>query len=172
MEIQTERLKLVPLDEKYLESTHRYASDAENTRYMMNLPNDTIEETREFLRMCETEHQKERPLFYEMAVIKEGVHIGAVSMHLDDNYETAELGWIILPEHQGCGYAGEAALALMRYAREKLSVHHFTAHCDSENFASEGVMKKLGFSRTGCCGGRKNRNSDEERTEYMYELYV
>ena len=172
MEINTERLKLVLLGEVYLESTHRYASDTENTRYMINLPNDTIEETRGFLRICEEEHKKEKPLFYEMAVLKDGCHIGAVSIHFDENFKSGELGWIISSEYQGFGYAGGAASALMKYVNEEFGICHFTAHCDSENTASISVMKKLHFSRTGCWGGRKNRGSDEERTEYMYELFV
>lgn len=49
MEIKTNRLVLCPLGIKYLESTHEYASDADATKYMMFLPNDTMEETAGFL---------------------------------------------------------------------------------------------------------------------------
>ena len=39
-------------------------------------------------------------------------------------------------------------------------------------FRMEGVMEKLGMTRTGCWRGRKNRLSDEDRGEYQYELDV
>lgn len=45
IEITTQRLVLRPLGTEYLETVHAYASDIENTRYMMRLPNDSIEET-------------------------------------------------------------------------------------------------------------------------------
>ena len=40
--VHTERLLLVPLGPQYLISTHEYASDYENTKYMVNLPNADI----------------------------------------------------------------------------------------------------------------------------------
>lgn len=33
-------------------------------------------------------------------------------------------------------------------------------------------MEKLGMVRMGCNGGRKNKSSDEERKEYLYELKI
>lgn len=61
MEIKTSRLLLCPLGTRFLESTHSYVSDIENTRYMVRLSNETIEETREFLLYCENEWKKEKP---------------------------------------------------------------------------------------------------------------
>ena len=40
--IHTERLTLKPLGIQYLETVHEYASDPENTKYMMYLPNETV----------------------------------------------------------------------------------------------------------------------------------
>ena len=48
-EIVTPRLTLRPIGMGDLETTHAYASDRENCRYMMFLPNDTLEETRQFI---------------------------------------------------------------------------------------------------------------------------
>ena len=172
MEIRTERLLLRPLGTEYLLSTHKYASDIENTKYMLSLPNESPDETKAFLTACQQEWEKDKPSFYEFAVLKNGVHIGAVSIYLNDSFDTAILGWILDPEHHGFGYASEAAEAMIKFAQDNLSVRHFIAHCDSENKASEGVMKKLGLIKTGCTSGRKNRSSDEERKEYMYELFL
>ena len=172
MEIKTKRLVLKPLGTEYLETVHKYASDIENTKYMINLPNETIDETMDFLLGCEKEWAKENPAFYEFAIIKDGVHIGAVSIHLNDTSDTAILGWILDPLYHNCGYATEAASAVIEFAEEKLFIHHFIAHCNSENSASECVMRKLGLSKSGCSGGRKNRFSDEERKEYLYELFI
>lgn len=48
-EIKTDRLLLRPLSTDDLESVHLYASDPDNTRLMLRLPNDTKQETARFL---------------------------------------------------------------------------------------------------------------------------
>lgn len=170
MEIQTKRLTLCPLGTKFLESTHIYVSDIENTKYMVRLPNETIDETREFLSYCEEEWKKEKPSFYEFAVLLDEVHIGAVGIYMNEAYDEGELGWIFNPLYHNKGYATEAASAIMEFTRTELGVKHFIAHCDTENYASQKVMQKIGLERVSCSGGRKNRSSDEERQEYKYEL--
>lgn len=172
MEIRTQRLTLRPIGMQDLETTYAYSADRENTKYMMFLPDDSIEETKEFLENCEHEWEKKDPCYYEFAVIVNGRHIGGVSIYLMGLRDTAELGWILDKHYQGKGYATEAASAVMGFAENQLSVHHFMAHCDSENRASQNVMSKLGFYCMGCSTGRKNKSSSEDRKEMTFELFV
>lgn len=168
-EINTERLTLKPLGKEYLESTIQYAMDYENTRYMCHLPDETVEEAEEFLAGVEEEWKKEQPQFLEFAVIYHDRHIGAVSVYFEN--DTGELGWIINKKYWGNGFAYEAAKALMDYVKSKRKVNHFLAHCDTENTASYRVMEKLGMSRTGEWGGRRNRAATEDSMEYQYEFF-
>lgn len=172
MEIKTNRLILCPLGIKYLESTHEYASDREATKYMMFLPNDTVEETAEFLKNADAEWSKQDPEYYEFAVLLNNRHVGAVSLYPDESRTTCELGWILHRDFWRQGITTEAMKALLDYSVNVLNIHHFIAHCDSENIASYKVMEKLGMVRTECNGGRKNKSSDEERKEYLYELKI
>jgi RimJ/RimL family protein N-acetyltransferase len=55
MDIKTERLTLTPLGLRFLDSTHEYASNPEITKYMIHLPNETLEETEQFLQNVENE---------------------------------------------------------------------------------------------------------------------
>ncbi|MBR6344104.1 MAG: GNAT family N-acetyltransferase [Lachnospiraceae bacterium] len=166
--LTTKRLTLKPMCMDYLESTHEYASDPENTTYMLMLPNDSIEETIGYLKGAEEEIKKDDPSFYEMAVFYEGKHIGAVSIYLDDERQSGEFGWLINKRYHGNGFAPEAAKALLDYSINTLGVRHFIAHCDSENIASKRVMEKLGFVLKDEYGGRKNKQSDEDRRECLY----
>ncbi len=170
MTIHTSRLILVPLDPKYLVSTHAYANDIENTKYMVHLPNADIEETRSFLEEVYEEWQKENPVFYEFAILLGQEHIGAVSIYLNQENNEGELGWIINKKYWGRGYATEGASAIVKFAHEELDIRRFIAHCDSENISSYKVMEKLGLSLAGRMGGRKNRGSEEEREDLMYLL--
>ena len=84
IELKTQQLVLRPLGTEYLQTVHAYASDLENTKYMMHLPNETLEETLAFLKNAEAEWEKESPSFYEFAVLYEGRQIGAVSVYLEE----------------------------------------------------------------------------------------
>ncbi|MBQ8087999.1 MAG: GNAT family N-acetyltransferase [Clostridia bacterium] len=169
MELITPRLTLAPNGLRFLASTHRYAADPVHTRFMMNLPNNTVEETRAFLEAAEREWAKPEPEFYEFAILRNGAHIGAMSAYLDDARRSAEIGWIIAPEHTGQGYAFEAALALWRFLTDALGCERIIAHCDAENAASERLMRKLGMQKMSLSGGRYNKGCAQERQELRYE---
>lgn len=168
MEIKTERLTLETLGTKHLQSTHGYASDPELTRLMVFLPTADIAETERYLKKSEAEAAKEHPQFYEMAVMLDGRHIGSVSAYLEEDGTAWELGWIMARGAHGHGYATEAAKALMDYCRWISQIRRFIAHCDSENTASQRVMKNLGFRFIEEHSGRKNRGSDEIRSEMLF----
>ena len=76
--LKTARLELVPQNIKFLQSTHEYASDRQNMRYMLFLPNDTIEDTKNFLERAQAEWQSENPRDFECAILRDGEHIGGV----------------------------------------------------------------------------------------------
>lgn len=172
MKIQTSRLSLVPMRPEFLASTHEYAADPDNTKYMLFLPNDSIEDTKSYLKNAYEQWQKDTPEYYEFAIFHGKTHIGAVSLYPDKSRSSAELGWIINKRYQRRGYAFEAAQALLKTAAEKLGIHRFIAHCDTENIGSRRVMEKLGMVLKDEYGGRKNKQSDDERREFLYMLEV
>lgn len=163
-------ITLEPLGLKHLETVHEYASDLENARYMVHLPNETIEETRAFLERKEAEWQKEVPESYEFAVLLGDAHIGAVCAYLNEERTEAEIGWIINKRYWRKGYAYEAATLLLDFCKKELNIHKFTAVCATENVGSYRVMEKLGMKRVCVRGGRKNRASEEFSREYQYEM--
>ena len=172
MKIQTERLLLVPLGPQYLKSTHEYASDFDNTKYMKQLPNTDIADTKSFLDKTQAEWGKGKPDYYEFAIFLKDVHIGAVSIHVNQDNAEGELGWIISKKYWGNGYTVEAAREIINFAKQVLKIRRFIAHCDGENISSYRVMEKLGMSLTDKINGRKNKSSDEDREELTYLLEI
>ncbi len=167
-EIKTERLLLRPLGLGDLNTAHGYAGDEENTRYMMRLPNATIAETAEFLTRVSEEWARALPMFYEFAIVTEGVHIGAISVYLDDKRETGELGWILDKKYQGRGFATEAALAVKDFARDVLRVKKLTAQCDGENAPSYRLMRRIGLKLESADGTRFYAKRNETARELTY----
>lgn len=144
-EIKTNRLLLRPLNINDLDSVHIYASDKDNTKFMFMLPNDTKEETAQFLLKVTDEWGKEIPSFYEFAITLNNEQIGAISITLNEEKTVGELGWIINKQYWKKGYAKEAALAIKEFAIKELKVSKLIANCDFRNSNSYKLMEKIGL---------------------------
>ncbi len=60
-----------------------------------------------------------------------------------------EIGYFIMPEHWGNGYATEIANSLIKIGFKYIKLHRITASCNSNNLKSENVMKKVGMQKEG-----------------------
>ena len=66
-----------------------------------------------------------------------------------DDPRQCEIGFTIATEHQGRGYATEAARLLVGYLFTGRDKHRITAYCDARNAASAAVLERLGMRREG-----------------------
>ncbi|WP_369182016.1 GNAT family N-acetyltransferase [Streptomyces sp. Y1] len=85
-----------------------------------------------------------------LAVCRRGLPgvVGEVSLKVASAYaRQAEIGWSLHPDHEGHGYATEAASALAALAFDALGVHRVFARLDVENAGSVGVCERLGMRR-------------------------
>ena len=171
-EMRTERLLLRPLNIADLKTVHEYASDIENVRFMMRLPNETIEETADFLTRVTQEWEKNEPTFYEFAVVLNGLQIGAVSVYADGKKEEGELGWILNKNYQRKGYAYEAARAVIDFAFNVLRLKKLVAQCDYRNVSSYRLMEKLGLKCESDDGTRFYSKRNETARELTYSLKI
>jgi RimJ/RimL family protein N-acetyltransferase len=62
-----------------------------------------------------------------------------------------EIGWSVLPEHQGHGIAGRATGAAIELARQEGKHRFIHAFPSFENAASNAICRKLGFTLLGEC---------------------
>lgn len=62
---------------------------------------------------------------------------------------SVEIAYGIVPEHEGRGYATEAARALVAFARADARVRTVCAHTLPQTNASTRVLKKCGFHHVG-----------------------
>lgn len=147
--IKTERLTLREFVDSDLLAVHEYAQDAETTKFLEWGPN-TLKETTVFLNES-LDFQKEQPrTTFDMAIIVEADNklIGACSIAIiDRKNRLAALGYVLHSAAWRKGYATEAALGLVKFGFEELDVEKILATCDSQNYASENVMMKIGMSK-------------------------
>jgi len=75
---------------------------------------------------------------------------GAVSLGpIDDRRGWANLGYWIHPDHQGNGYATEAARLVVTHGFDALGLHRLSATIEADNVASRRVVARLGFTHEG-----------------------
>jgi RimJ/RimL family protein N-acetyltransferase len=75
----------------------------------------------------------------------------------------AEFGYTVFPEYRGRGYATEAAVALMEWAKGE-GVQGFVASVAPSNEPSLAIVCKLGFVQTG------EQWDEEDGFELVFEL--
>ena len=78
-----------------------------------------------------------------------GEVVGDVTLTVDPEHRQGEIGFSFHPDHQGHGYATEAARALIAYAFENHDLHRVCGRLEPRNVASARVLEKLGMRREG-----------------------
>lgn len=87
-----------------------------------------------------------------MIELKDGTHIGELSFKGIDENGIVEIGYGILPEYEGKGFATEAVFAAVDWAIKQPEVTRIEAETDFENIASRKVLEKCGFHANGSIG--------------------
>lgn len=162
--LETERLSLRAFTEKDFAAVHRFASNFENTIYVILMGPNTEEQTQAFINMA-IQKSKENPLTdYHYAVVQKETQqvIGACQISVSGC--EASLGWILHRDHWKQGYGTELGLELLRFGFEELNLHRITAECDAENQGSCRLMEKIGMRREGCFiqSRQANKLSDQK----------
>jgi RimJ/RimL family protein N-acetyltransferase len=83
---------------------------------------------------------------YCMSLKSDGNLIGICGLFKRENMEDPDIGFGVLPDYCGRGYAGEAAAAVVDYARNTLGISVLTAIVSPTNAPSISLIKKLGMT--------------------------
>lgn len=93
-----------------------------------------------------------------------GRWVGRVGPWRPDGWPGDEVGWGVIPEVQGKGYATEAAAASMDWAIGRLGWTKIIHCIDPANAPSQGVARKLGSKILG--SGRMPAPFDEHEVDF------
>lgn len=87
--------------------------------------------------------------FYKMELIKSGVAIGICGIVQRPNLDIPDIGFALLPEYYGNGYAFEAAYKMLQYARDVLNLDTICAIATPDNIPSHKLLNKIGLRKKG-----------------------
>ncbi len=82
---------------------------------------------------------------YGLSLKSSGELIGICGLFRRENFDDPDIGFSLLPDYRTQGYAGEAAIEVVRYARDDLGITRLTAIVSPNNSASIGLIEKLGL---------------------------
>jgi RimJ/RimL family protein N-acetyltransferase len=169
--LETARLRLrKPVLEDADEIFRQYAQDAEVTKYVSWRAHRSVNETREFIRVCLQELVAKKSVHLVIVRKEDQQLLGMIGLRGGDH--KWELGYVLARTHWGRGYMAEAAKVLIDWALQQAEIYRVWAVCDVDNRASARVMEKAGMTREGVlrCWSIHPNVSDEPRDSYCYSI--
>lgn len=131
-----------------------YTASVDEMQKIIDGQSDEIlkEAYREMLRGS-LDHPDQRE-WYAVWIIerKDGTNVGSLCFKGLQDDGSAEIGYGILTEYQGRGYATEAVNSAVSWALRQPGVTRVEAETEPDNKASQRVLEKCGFVPTGTVG--------------------
>jgi len=147
--ITTERLFLTPYHLDDLDAIYQMNSNPDVMHYLGGAQN--FEQVKAYI-IHEQERWHRLGFGWWSIFIKDTDQlIGAACLqHLDkDESAPIEIGWRLLPQFHGAGYATEAGKAAMDFAFNKVGLNRVIAVAEQENTASTKVMERICMTYIG-----------------------
>lgn len=147
--IETTRLILRDWQEEDIPHFARLNSDDKVMEYF--LKKLSYQEMIDLYQMIQEEFMRYGFGAYAVEEKGSGVFIGFAGLHnvtFEADFTPAiEILWRLLPEFWGKGYATEAAIACLNYAKDELKLKEIVSFTSLPNKRSEHVMQKIGMTR-------------------------
>jgi len=144
--LRTERLLLRELNE----------TDADFMLCLLNTPSwlqyigdrqvRTMEDARNYIINGPVKSYRENNFgLWAMTTAKESETVGICGLIRRPGLEDADIGFALLPEYEGKGFALEAAAATLYYAKEMLRLPRVVAITAMDNLRSISLLEKIGL---------------------------
>ena len=142
--LRTERLVLRPTEPGDTEAFVEAWASEEWTRLLLSRTLNPAEVAEMIRRRREPGDGR----FFGLVVERDGDVVGDSMLHLQGTgLSEGEIGWTILPQHSGRGYATEAARAVLRLGFEHFGLRRIVANLDARNDRSAALCERLGMRR-------------------------
>ena len=144
----TERLSLRPFVEGDFDALYSYQSRPDVVRWLYWGTRSKDEVGEALQKKLQSTGLRAEGEGLSLAVIlnRTGELIGDFILHfVSQEHRTAEIGFIVHPDHQGHGYATEAGRVMLRIAFEDYAMHRVIGRTEARNIGSASVLSKLGM---------------------------
>ncbi|TFF34109.1 GNAT family N-acetyltransferase [Mucilaginibacter psychrotolerans] len=144
--LQTPRLTLRAITFDDSEAFFALRSSPEVMKYIDRPPAKTIEEVTAWIKVVQTQHEKNDGIMWGICLNGNRHPIGNICFwRLDKENHRAEIGYMLSPAYQGLGIMQEAMNEVIKYAFEAMRMHSIEANVNPANQASINTLERCGF---------------------------
>ncbi len=149
-ELRTERLVLRQLCASDAERVFAMRSDPEVMRHVNRPMATSVEDARALIELINARYDAQEAVHWAITRKGEGAFLGLIGFwRLVKEHHYAELGYTLMREAWGQGYASEAIATVVDFGFGSLGFHKVEAITRPANTASMRVLEKNGFVREG-----------------------
>ena len=143
--LETERLFLRKFNENDIEAVFAMRSDADVMRFIRE-PQTSRSEAESWIRLVSSRWETDKIGFCALFEKSSGRFVGWCGLWRLKETDETEVGYALIREFRGRGYAVEASEAFLNYGFETLNLKEIVAVARPENRASRRVMERLGMT--------------------------
>lgn len=161
----SERILLKVFEGNDVEAAESFWGDQEVMNYCGGAtPHDQLPRVLEWYRKC---HEEYGLSVYAVVERASGETIGAAGFNIKGSLEDIELIYHFSKSSWGKGFASEAAIASVEFAKQNSKVKKIHASADPNNVSSLKILEKAGLQYL-----ETRWFEDTEQEEPYYELYI
>jgi len=149
-ELHTERLRLIPLNAKYLKLLIEHEKELANELSLSKLERIFDAELKQALnyRRSKVLEDEENYIWYTnwLIVLKEqNCAIGGIMLKgMPNDRQEVVIGYYTFPSFQGRGYMTETIITMRNWLHSQPNVQYIIADTEKDNIASHRVLEKAG----------------------------
>jgi [ribosomal protein S5]-alanine N-acetyltransferase len=148
--LETERLKLVEITQKYAQGLFGIFSLDEVTKYYGTETFTDVKEANKLIEMFQKNFYEKRAYRWGIILKENNQLIGTIGLNgLQLKNKKAEIGYELHPSYWRKGYVTEAIKEVLRYSFGELELNRIGAVVYIENKASFNLLTGLGFCKEG-----------------------
>lgn len=151
--LETQKLILRDLEKGDEKTLQQKINDLDISKYLLVVPHPySIEDSKWFVNKCIQEAKKEERTSYNFAIVsKENNELmGVIGLTEIDFFQgTGTIGYWLEKKYHRQGFMFEAAKEVLRFAFEDLNLRRLDVAAFVNNYASNNLIKKLGFEFEG-----------------------
>jgi [ribosomal protein S5]-alanine N-acetyltransferase len=149
--LATPRLILRQLEDRDAPEIFQLRSNESVNQYINRPKAETINDAQQFIHNINTKINNNEPVLYWAIVPKNDAKLaGTICLfNFDEKEMQAEIGYELLPDHQGMGIMQEAFASVINYCFDQMQLKRIEAFTHVQNSSSIKLLEKNEFSNTG-----------------------
>lgn len=146
--IETDRLLLRRITNDDVNEVFELRSNPETMKYIPRPLAKSTQDALDHIEMIEEKINVNAGINWAITLKGNPKLLGIIGFYRmqPENYR-AEIGYMLLPDFHGKGIVPESVETLIKYGFESMKLHSIEAIIAPENYASEKVLQKCGFTK-------------------------